>query len=191
MTLRFIPMAIAFFIGIRRHYHAVKLLTASKAPVRADTLKQEPIVVVPVDYWNDVTRLGIELAARLSSEVAAVHIEAPEHSELLQADWKQYVEQPFSAAGKQPPRLEILQSPYRFVIVPIVQFILDLSKNQRRPHHHRSDTRTGGGQMVRILPPQSSARGSFQWMLLARGNDCIFTVSAPWYVQAKHADKNR
>src|SRR6202050_3718993 len=128
ITLLFIPLTILLFIAVRRHYHSVKLLTACKVPVNAARLSQSPIVVVPVESWSDITRCGIEFAARLSSEVIAVHVEPAEHFELLQTDWEHYVEQPFRKAGKEPPKLHVLPSPYRFVIVPIAQFVLDLSK---------------------------------------------------------------
>ena len=184
ITIIFIPLTIVFFMAIRRHYHSVKLLTASKVPVRAQIFSDSPIVVIPVDHWNEITRLGVEFAARLSSEVLAVHVEPEEHAELLRDDWVQYVEQPFRAAGKEPPKLQIVPSPYRFVIVPIVQFVLDLSKN----NHGRS--------IIVVIPElvedkwyeyflHNQRARMLEWMLLARGNDCIFTVSAPWYVRPK------
>ena len=184
ITILFIPLTIVFFMAIRRHYHAVKMLTAAKTPVRAQVLTECPIVVVPIDHWNDVTRLGIEFAARLSSEIIALHVEPEEHRELLLDDWVQYVEQPFRAAGKEPPKLQILPSPYRFVIVPIVQFVLDLSK----AHPGRS--------IIVVIPElvedkwyeyflHNQRARMLEWILLARGNDCIFTVSAPWYVHPK------
>jgi hypothetical protein len=91
------------------------------------------------------------------------------------------VERPFRAAGKEPPKLHFLPSPYRFVIVPIVQFILDLSKK----HPYRS--------IIVVIPELvedkwyeyflHNQRGRLlEWVLLARGNERIFTVSAPWYV---------
>ena len=129
ITLLFIPLTIVFFTLVRRHYHSVKLLTTCKVPVDAAGLSQHPIAVIAIDRWSNITRQGIEFAARLSPEVIALHVEPNEHSELLQDDWEQYVAQPFRAAGKEPPQLHILPSPYRFIIIPIVQFILDLSKN--------------------------------------------------------------
>src|SRR5258708_19305258 len=81
----------------------------------------------------NITRQGIEFAARLSPDVIALHVEPNEHSELLQDDWEQYVEQPFRAAGKGPPQLQVLPSPYRFVIIPIVQFVLYLPKKHPPP----------------------------------------------------------
>jgi amino acid transporter len=184
ITIIFIPLTIAFFMAIRRHYHAVNMLTASKVPVRAQIFSESPIVVVPVDRWNDITRMGVEFAARLSSEVLALHVEPEEQRELLQDDWVQYVEQPFRAAGKEPPKLHILPSPYRFIIVPIMQFVLDLSKNNP------------GRSIIVVIPElvedkwyeyflHNQRARMLEWTLLARGNDCIFTVSAPWYVHPK------
>src|SRR5580700_9329186 len=128
ITLLFIPLTILFFTAVRRHYHSVKMLTRCRLPVQVEILNKPPIVVVPIDRWSNIMRQGIEFAARLSPEVIALRVEPNEHSELLRMDWEQYVEQPFRAAGKEPPKLQVLPSPYRFIIVPIVQFILDLSE---------------------------------------------------------------
>ncbi|MGC2479023.1 MAG: APC family permease, partial [Candidatus Sulfotelmatobacter sp.] len=128
ITLLFIPLTIVFFSMVRRHYHSVKMLTSCKIPVDAEGLNQHPIAVIAIDRWSNITRQGLEFAARLSPEVIALHVEPTEHSELLQDDWEHYVDEPFRAEGKEPPQLRFLPSPYRFVIIPIVQFVLDLSK---------------------------------------------------------------
>ena len=181
ITLLFIPLTIVFFSLVRRHYHNVKLLTSCKDPIDAAGLNQHPIAVIAIDHWSIITRQGIEFAARLSPEVIAVHVEPTEHSQLLEGECEHYVEKPFQAAGKQPPQLHVLPSPYRFIIVPFVQFILDLSKK----HPDRS--------IVVVIPELvedrwyeyflHNQRGRLlEWVLLARGNERIFTVSAPWYV---------
>jgi len=184
ITLLFIPLTIVFFAMVRRHYHAVKVLTTCKAPVDAASISKHPIVVIAIDRWSSIARQGIEFAARLSPEVIAAHVEPNEHSELLQDDWQQYVEQPFLKAGMQAPQLHFLPSPYRFVIIPFVQFVLDLSK--KNPSR----------QIIVVIPELvedrwyeyflHNQRGRLlEWVLLARGNERIFTVSAPWYVR-KH-----
>ena len=149
-------------------------------PVSAASLSESPIVVIPVDYWSDVARQGIVFAARLSPEVIGLHVDALEHSEPLETDWDRFVVRPFREAGREPPRLHMLPSPYRFVIIPIVQFVLDLSK-------------TNPGRSIIVVIPElvedkwyeyflHNQRGRLlQWALLARGNERIFTVSAPWY----------
>ena len=184
ITLLFIPLTIAFFVAVRRHYHSIRMVSASRAPVNAANLGESPIVVIPVDYWNDITRQGIEFAARLSPEIVALHVDAAEHSEPLETDWNHYVERPFREAGKEPPRLHMLPSPYRFVIIPIVQFVLDLS--ERNP----------GRTIIVVIPEMvedrwyeyflHNQRGRLlEWVLLSRGNERIFTVSAPWYAGAR------
>ncbi|MGA2358905.1 MAG: APC family permease [Terriglobales bacterium] len=181
ITLLFIPLTIFLFTLVRRHYHSVKLLTSCKVPVDAAGLSQHPIAVIVIDRWSNITRQGIEFAARLSPEVIALHVEPSEHSELLQDDWEQYVEQPFRAAGKEPPQLHVLPSPYRFIIIPIVQFILDLSK--KNPDRN----------IIVVIPELvedkwyeyflHNQRGRLlEWVLLVRGNERIFAVTAPWYV---------
>jgi len=181
ITLLFIPSTIACFAVVRRHYHALKVITRCKIPVDAARLSQPPIAVIAIDRWSSITRQGIEFAARLSTEVIALHVEPTEHSELLQDEWARYVERPFHEAGKQPPQLHVLPSPYRFIIIPVVQFILDLSKK----HPDRS--------IIVVIPELvedkwyeyflHNQRGRLlEWLLLARGNERIFAVSAPWYV---------
>ncbi|MGC2169748.1 MAG: APC family permease [Candidatus Sulfotelmatobacter sp.] len=181
ITLLFIPLTILVFSVVRRHYHSVTLLTSCKIPVDTAALSQPPIVVIAIDRWSNITRQGIEFAARLSPEVIALHVEPDEHSELLRDDWQQYVDEPFRAEGKQPPQLRFLPSPYRFVIIPIVQFVLDLSK------------KNPARSIVVVIPELvedrwyeyflHNQRGRLlEWVLLARGNQRIFTVSAPWYV---------
>jgi amino acid transporter len=181
ITLLFVPLTIVFFVLVRRHYHSVKLITNCKVPVDVAGLSQHPIAVIAIDRWSNITRQGIEFAARLSPEVIALHVEPSEHSELLQDDWEHYVERPFRAAGKEPPQLHVLPSPYRFIIVPVVQFILDLSKK----HPDRN--------IIVVIPELvedkwyeyflHNQRGRLlEWVLLARGNERVFTVTAPWYV---------
>ena len=183
VTLLFMPLTIVFFTAVRRHYHAVKVLTTCRIPVRPNP-SQAPIAVIPIDRWSNITRQGIEFAARLSPQVIALHVEPAEHTELLRADWERYVEQPFRAAGQQPPKLEVLPSPYRFIIIPLVQFIVTLSKK----HPNRT--------IIVVIPELvedrwyeyflHNQRGRLlEWMLLVHGNERIFTVSAPWYVHVR------
>jgi hypothetical protein len=69
ITLLFIPLTIVLFSVVRRHYHHVKVLTTCKVPVDAAGLSQHPIAVIAIDRWSNISRQGIEFAARLSPEV--------------------------------------------------------------------------------------------------------------------------
>jgi hypothetical protein len=143
--------------------------------------KAAPMAVVPIDRWSRISKQAIEFASRISPQIITVHVEPGEHAELLHEDWRRYVEEPFREAGLEAPQLEILPSPYRFVIVPLVRFILDLSeKNPDR-------------RIVVVIPELVEARWYeyflhnqrgrlLEWILLAHGNKRIFTLSAPYYL---------
>jgi hypothetical protein len=184
ITLLFIPSLIVLFTAVRRHYHKVAVLTHTRDPVVPATDAPLPIAVVPLDRWSRITKQGIELASRLTTEIIAVHVEPEEHSELLRDDWNRYIEAPFKAAGTPLPQLQMLPSPYRFVLVPMVRYILDLSaKNPDRRIMVVIPELVEGRWYEYFLHNQ---RGRLlEWILLARGNDCIVTVSAPYYLREK------
>src|SRR5580698_9097145 len=181
ITVIFIPMLIFFFRAVRRHYHRVTLATWTTSPVEPANYKRPPITVVPVDRWSRVTKQALEFASRISSDIIAVHVQSADSGEMLRDVWPRYVEAPFNAEGQLPPTLTLLPSPYRLVTVPVVQYILKLSKEnpQRR---------------IVVVIPQivenewfeyflHNQRGRLlEWALLAQGNKRIFTLSAPSYL---------
>jgi amino acid transporter len=181
ITVIFIPLVIVLFHAVRRHYHMISVATSCALPVAPGIHAQPPIVVVPIDHWSSISKQALEFASRLSPEIIALHVEPGEHSELLHTEWERYVEQPFRAAGSEPPQLTTLPSPYRFIIVPIVQYILEISEK----HPER--------RIIVVIPELvedrwyeyflHNQRGRLlEWTLLVRGNERIFTVSAPYYL---------
>jgi amino acid transporter len=186
ITVIFIPLLIFFFRVVRRHYHMISVATSCAAPAVPANEVARPIVVVPVEHWSQISKQALEFASRLSPEIIAVHVEPGDHSEFLHMEWERYVEQPFRAAGVEPPNLIILPSPFRFIIVPIVQYIRDLSeKHPDRP-------------IVVVIPQLVEDRWYeyflhnqrarlLEWTLLVRGNQRIFTVSSPYYISEQAA----
>jgi amino acid transporter len=181
ITAIFIPLLIFFFRGVRRHYHMVTLATSCPVPVTLATRDDIPIVIVPIDHWSCISKQALEFASRLSPEILALHVELGEYSSLLQEEWDRYVEQSFRSAGLPPPKLILLPSPYRFVIVPIVQYVRELSEK----HPAR--------RIVVVIPELVEDRWYqyflhnqrarlLEWTLLVRGNERICTVSSPYYL---------
>jgi amino acid transporter len=181
ITVLFIPLVIALFVAVRRHYHAVSVITSCHEPMTPKLSSKPPIVIVPIERWSGMTKQALEFASRISPEIIAIHVEPGEHSELLHDDWNRYVCQPFRDAGAEPPQLQILASPYRFIILPLVQKILELT--EQFPNR----------KIVVVIPELvedrwyeyflHNQRGRLlEWMLLARGNDRIYTVSSPYYI---------
>jgi amino acid transporter len=181
ITVIFIPVLILLFRAVRRHYHAVRVATTCTSPVELANQMLPPIAVVPIDRWSCVSKHALEFASRISSEITALHVEPGEHSQLLRDDWERYVKRPYREAGEEPPRLKILPSPYRLVIVPVVQYVLQLSlENPER-------------RIVVVIPQLvedhwyeyflHNQRGRLlEWALLAQGNKRIFTLSSPSYL---------
>jgi len=187
ITVIFIPLLIVLFRIIRRHYHAVTVATGCADAVVPSRLDDVPIVIVPVEHWSRIFKQALEFASGLSPEIMAVHVEPGDHSELLHEDWDRYVEQPYRAAGAVPPKLVTLPSPYRFIVVPIVQYVLDLSR--KHP----------GRRIIVVIPALVENRWYeyflhnqrarlLEWTLLARGNNRIFTVSAPYYLSEQELE---
>ncbi|MGC1907937.1 MAG: APC family permease [Candidatus Acidiferrum sp.] len=181
ITILFIPMLIAIFSAVRRHYHSVATITRCTVPMVPKCHATQPIAVVPIDHYSQVTRHGLELASRLTSDVIAVHVEPDEHSEVLYKEWDRLVVAPFEASGDSPPKLVRLPSPYRFVIVPIVQYILKLSQE----HPDR--------RIIVVIPELAEGRWYeyflhnqrgrlLEWLLLVKGNERIFSLNAPYYL---------
>src|ERR1700682_6248601 len=127
ITVIFIPFLIFFFLQVARHYHKVAVATDSKEPAEPAHYKEAPITVVPVDTWNCISKQAVEFASRISSEMIIAHVEDGERECVINENFQQYIEAPFREAGLTPPRLTILPSPSRFLVVPLVKFVLELS----------------------------------------------------------------
>jgi amino acid transporter len=181
ITVIFIPMLLLLFRIVRRHYHDVIMATTCTMGVVPANHNSPPIAVVPMDRWSRVCKQALEFASRISTEIIAIHVEPGEHAELLRDDWERYVEKPFREVGVAPPTLEVLPSPYRLVIVPLVQYVLKLSEEnpQRR--------------IVVVIPQlvedhwyeyflHNQRARLLEWALLAQGNKRIFTLSSPCYL---------
>jgi hypothetical protein len=180
ITMIFIPLVIYCFVAVRRHYHLVTVRTTCPVPVAPADHAAPPIAVVPVDRWSSISKQGLEFASRLTSEIIAVHVEPERHAALLREEWNRYVVPPFKKAGGPVPQLLNLPSPYRFVIAPLVQYVLDLSAK----HPER--------RIVVVIPELVEGRWYeyflhnqrgrlLEWTLLVRGNERISTVTAPYY----------
>src|SRR5438132_2423801 len=180
VTVVLIPAMIVLMVSVRRHYDRVAAETASSTPLDVSLLRP-PLVVVPMRGWDKVAQKGLRYALNMSPEVHVVHIDIGEDTEHLRRKWSALVEAPTKRAGLATPRLVVLTSPYRDVITPILEYVLDLER--RHPD-----------RQVAVLIPEMvephwyhyflhNQRG--QWLkalLLLKGNQRINVISVPWYL---------
>ncbi len=185
VTALLIPVMIVIMVSVRRHYRGVDRETKLDAPIALSDIA-EPIVVIPVDRWSKITEKGMRFALMLSKEIRAVHVDCEQDEESIFEMWETNVAAPLRAAGLAVPELVLLHSPYRFVIQPLVDYVLEVE----RKNEHRQ---------VAVLVPELVVSHWYQnllhnqrasvlkFMLLVKGNQRVLVINIPWYMEA-HTD---
>jgi amino acid transporter len=181
ITMLFIPATMMIFRAVRRHYHNVAVSTRCVEPVDPPARGEAPIVVVPIDRWSAITKQGLEFAAQLSDDITAVHVEPGEHAVLLQEDWERYVVEAYKERGIKPPQLELLPSPYRFIVIPVVQYVVDLAEKYPKRKIAVVIPEFVEDHWYEYFLHNQRAR-LLEWVLLSRGYKNIYTVSSPYYL---------
>jgi amino acid transporter len=172
-----LPTLLIFMGRIKRHYERSNEEVALKGGVELTAENAAPpIVLVPVDRWNAATEKALQFALTLSPDVEAVHVTCDADED--KAPWG---DKP--PAGQRVPKLVTLESPYRLVIHPIVDYVLKVEKEnpgrtiavviasmvERHWYHYFLHNQRG--QMLTAL-------------LLLRGDERVNIVNVPWYLKA-------
>jgi amino acid transporter len=180
ITVLLIPSLIAVMVAIKRHLGSVATEVAESAPLFTDSIC-EPLVVIPIGEWDKITMKALRFGISLSKEIKAVHVTFDEKPDDLAASWPRLVEEPARAAGLPVPEFVCLSSPFRYIITPIVDYVLDLSaKNPDREiaiivpelvEHHWYH-----------LPLHNQRAEGLKALLLIKGNQRISILNIPWYL---------
>ncbi len=183
VTVILIPLLLATFVAVRRHYDAVAEEIANPYPLDIGRL-QPPLVVIPMREWNKMSQKGLRFALELSPDVFVVQIRTGDPAEDdLKRRWHEYVEGPAAAAGLPVPHLVEVDSPYRHVFNPLLDYVRDMK-------------RENPDRQIAVLIPELVARRWYQHLLhnkraamlkallLVRGDDDIIVINVPWYLDA-------
>ena len=181
ITLLLIPSLLIFMKWVRRHYERVGAEILSKQPLDLAGVKA-PIVVVPVDRWSVVSRHGLRFALSVSPDVIGLHVKSGEQTDELEKEWCSLVETPVVELGLSMPRLEVVESPYRFVVLPIVDFVMELER------------KNPGREIAVMVPEMVERRWYYQFLhnqrgtvlkglLYLKGSERIMVINAPWYLR--------
>jgi amino acid transporter len=180
ITAILIPVLIITMSAVKHHYERVSREVAVDRPLRMDNLVQ-PLVILPLDRWSRITEKGLRFALKLSDQVQAVHVDAEDCREEVNQMWQRNVVAPVSESGRAVPDLVFLSSPYRFVLTPLVEHIMQVE----RDHPDRQ---------IAVLVPELVVRHWSQnllhnqraqllkLLLLLRGNQRIMVINIPWYL---------
>jgi hypothetical protein len=180
ITAILIPALIIAMSLVKRHYSRVRKEIATDCPMRIDNLTQ-PLVIVPLDRWTRITEKGLRFAMKISDQVQAVHVDAEDCCDEVKQMWQHNVAEPLHDSGKTVPELVLLASPYRFVIAPLVDYILKLERDNP-------------ARQIAVLVPELVVKHLWQTplhnqraqllklLLLLRGNQRIIVINIPWYL---------
>jgi amino acid transporter len=181
VTALLIPALLFFMIRVRRYLSRVELELFSKEPLDTSRCKP-PVVVLPVQSWGKLTQRALQIALTISSDIHAVHVCREEQKEQLKDEWRRLVEEPAKKAGMPVPKYVEVESPFRFVITPIVDYVLKIEAE------HPSC------QIVLLVPElieqhwyhyflQSNRAELLKGLMLLRGNDNVLIANMPWYLK--------
>ena len=180
VTALLIPALIALMVVVKRHYTRVKSEVAELRPVNLDNL-QEPIVVIPMSAWNKIAEKALRFGLLMSSEIKAVHVHSGDEQGGLEAGWEEQVAQPLRERRFKVPELVTIPSTYRFIVNPLMEYVLELEKN----HPERK---------IAVLLPEMVVKHWWEnalhnhrvqllkLLLLLKGKERIVVVNIPWYL---------
>jgi len=119
LIILLIPLNVLLFRATRRHYDAVAQQLTLDGWQPRDTRKN--VVVVPISGIQRPVVEALEYARTLSSDVRALYVDLDTSaSERMAAEWPRW--------GRGIP-LIVLESPYRSLMEPLLEYIEQLSQN--------------------------------------------------------------
>jgi amino acid transporter len=182
MTVVLVPGILAVFAGVKRHYGMVLRQITCLRPLDVTGL-EPPIVVVPVESWTMLTAKALRFGLRISSDIRAVHVAvSEERRQALREQWEQNVEEPARSEGRPVPQLVVLDSPYRRLFLPLIEYIERLQADHP-------------GCEIAVIIPELVQRRWYEYFLhnhraevlkarlLLEDNERVALINIPWYLE--------
>jgi amino acid transporter len=180
VTALLVPTLIGIMWIVKRHYSRVKREMADKTPLNLANL-EPPIVVIPMARWDRISEKAMRFGLLMSKEIKVVHVHSDDEQGSLDEVWDDFIMEPIDRADLQRPELVTIPSTFRFVISPLMDYILELE--EKNP-----------GRKVAVLLPELVVRHWWEnalhnqrvqllkLLLLVKGNQRIVVVNIPWYL---------
>ena len=178
-----VPSLVLLMLAIRRHYRRIEQEISAPGNLKLENL-QEPIVVVPIVDWSSIAQNALRFAMTMSREVGVLHIETGDSTNSLKRIWRSRVEEPACEAKQAVPQLTVLKSPFRFVVQPIVDHVLEIER--KNPDRN-----------IAVLLPELVEHRWYQYFLhnqragllaarlVRKGAHRIVIVNVPWYLRER------
>ncbi len=180
VTAVLIPALLLLMMAVKRYFVRVADEILTREPLEIVPVKP-PLVVLPIYRWSKPIQKALQFAFTISADIRAVHVCREDQKEQLKEEWTRLVEEPARLAGLPVPKYVEVESPYRLVITPVVDYVLMLQvENPDR-------------QIVLIVPElielhwyhyflQSNRGELLKGLMLLRGNQNVAIINLPWYL---------
>jgi len=171
----------ATMLWVRRHYDEVAREVEISTPLKIENMGS-PIVIVPIQAWTSISQRAMQFALTLSPDIHAVHVGAEDETNELQERWNELVADPVARAGGTPPNLVTLPSPYRLVLKPILEYVLEVEAQNP-------------GRQIAVIVPELVERHWYHYplhnqraellkaFLLLKSSPNIVLINVPWYIR--------
>jgi amino acid transporter len=180
ITLLLIPSLMAIMRGVKEHYNHVAKEIICDTPVPVDNLAP-PLVVLPLEQWTRIAQKALRFAWTMSPEIRVLHVKSGEEADVLESRWHELVEAPAQQAGLPVPPLVVLKSPFRFVVKPILNYVLDMESQNPKRHIAVLIPELVENQWYYNLLHNNRAT-LLKAMLLFQGDRRITVINVPWYL---------
>ena len=181
ITALLIALMILLMRAVNHHYVEVAREVDLDRPIVPAEVT-EPIVVLPIDRWSRISEKALSFALSMSNDIRCIHVITAGESDSFCDAWEADIAKPLREAGKCVPRLIKLRSPYRYILQPVVDYVLSVERE--------TDIKK-----VCVLVPELVVRHWWENLLhnrrsdllkvilLVRGNRRIVVVNIPWYLE--------
>ncbi len=119
----FIPLMVLFLRSIKRHYRDVAQELSLPLETSSEPIPHaHNIIVIPVSSPTQVVARTIQYAKSIGDEIIAVHLSTNEEDAIrVKNKWESW---------NPHVRLEIVHSPFRYVIQPLIDYIDEIYKTK-------------------------------------------------------------
>jgi amino acid transporter len=186
ITAVMIPLLIILMLRVKRHYNRVEAEVDTDKPICLDDI-DPPIVLIPMDRWSRISEKGLRFALMLSQDIRAIHVHTGDDQDIEDKDdeltpiWQHMVIEPLRAAKLPIPKLVILRSPYRFIVQPLVDYILKVeAENPNRQIAVMVPELVVSRWWQNLLHNQRAQ--VLKLLLLVKGSQRVLVINIPWYL---------
>jgi hypothetical protein len=124
MVILVVPLFVALFYAIRRHYQEVEDMLVIATPEEALQVRVKPRVVVPIGRLDRAHIEALQLARTLSADVTALHVsEDVAEARRFRERWRKLV---------PDIPLVVIESPYRSLLRPLLAYIDAVDAGDKR-----------------------------------------------------------